>query len=177
MIRLLPLYKFLSPIIHYRFQPPTMKTIALLFLVFSAVLCENSFLNLKCKLSKHRQRISPYCRHYLGLEPTPPISTHLPPTTNTTRNTHITLIDVLEEVEEEMGGSPIWVIYLIVVFIIGYGGSVAFLKCKLNMSYGRSLRLGLTCSCVRGAFRPDAIDLPIPLQVIDHSTQGAAIES
>ena len=120
-----------------------MKAFALfiIFLAFSTVYCKDGFLNLKCKLSKHRQRISPHCRRYLGIEPTPPISTHLP-TTNTTKNTLTTLVEVFHEVEEEMGGSPHWVLYLILAFIVGYGGSVLFLNCKLNMSIGRSLRFG-----------------------------------
>ena len=155
-----------------------MKAFALffVFLVSSTVYCKDGFLNLKCKLSKHRQRISPHCRRYLGIEPTPPISTHLP-TTNTTKNTLTTLVEVFHEVEEEMGGSPHWVLYVFLVFIVGYGGSVLFLNCKLNMSIGRSLRLGLSCSCVRGAFRPNASDLPIPLQVLGQPAQGANVNS
>ncbi len=151
-----------------------MKThsLVILFLLFSTVLCENSFLEVKCKRFRNHKRISPHCRQYLGLEPPTPISTHLPSTT-TNHTNHLTLAEVVEEVEKEMGGSPIWIIYLLMAILTGYGGSVAFLKCKLDMSLGRSLRLGLTCSCVRGAFRPDAHQLPIQLQEIAPAAPGA----
>ena len=147
-------------------------SLIILFLMLSTVLCENGFLDIKCKRLRNHKRISPHCRHYLGLEPSTPISTHHPSTT-TNHTTHLTLAEVVEEVEREMGGSPIWVIYVLMVIFIGYGGSVAFLKCKLDMSLGRSLRLGLTCSCVRGVFRPDAHQLPIPLTEIAPAAPGA----
>lgn len=146
------------------------------FILCTAILCDDSFLKIKCNHPK-AQRISPLCRRYLGhhRKPLPtPSSSHQAIATTTH---HKSISDVMEEAEEEALSVAVWLIPIIGVILCGYGGGVLYSKCILKMTVGRSFLLGMDCQCVRGQFSPNAADIPMRLINNQNASPNPAIDS